>query len=131
MSGVTRFTVNGPKAVAIVREGDETATVKVVAGSTIRYGYTPKVTATSYAGSITVGNELDFTRNVWIVSTDKSEVQVTLEDTVQGTPLDSVVSITEAPESAGQLIRSTADGKAEWYTPGSGGGDDPFDDGEI
>lgn len=92
MSGVTRFTVNGPKAVAIVREGDETATVKVVAGSTIRYGYTPKVTATSYAGSITVGNELDFTRNVWIVSTDKSEVQVTLEDTVQGTPLDSVAN---------------------------------------
>lgn len=87
---VQRFAVNGPQAVPVIREGDETATVKVTAGSTIRYGYTPKVTTSSYAGSITVGNELDFTRNVWIVSVDKSEVQVTIEDTVQGTPLDSV-----------------------------------------
>lgn len=96
--GVQRFTVNGPQAVPVIREGDETATVKVTAGSTIRYGYTPKVTTSSYAGSITSGNELEFTRNVWIVSVDKSEVQVTIEDTVQGTPLDSVVSDSEATD---------------------------------
>lgn len=103
-----RVTVNGPKAVPVVFEGDEQATVKVAAGSTIRYGYTPDVTTSSYAGSITLGNELEFTRRVWIISADKSEVEITIEDTVEGTPLDSVANKSEA--AAASLAAQNAPG---------------------